>query len=102
MREAMKTGRQGCESPVHTPRRNPTADAAIGNIVREERRKRKEQWKKLMAQKCCQSCRHYCFWDRSGRENGCKNYGRPSYRQNPESGLCPEWEPCGRDGRLGP
>lgn len=85
------------QSLVNRSRRDPTADAAIGHITREEKRRRREAIlrEKQMVKKgvpCCGNCAHYCFWDVRQAENGCKNYHRPNYQQNPESKLCPQWK----------
>ena len=76
---------------------DPTASIAIGRVTREEKRKRREAIlrEKQMIMRgapCCENCEHYCFWDARKAENGCKNYHRPNYRQNPESKLCPQWK----------
>lgn len=45
---------------------------------------------------CCQNCRYYCDWDED-EYNGCKNYGRPDYKQYEDTDWCVDWK--GKRGR---
>ena len=93
-------------------RRDPTATAAIAEVMAEQRHKSPKRVEEKM--KCamrpreirgwhhkrptsnpndhsCLSCEFYCYWDVQGTELGCKNWLRPDYRQRPTENTCKCW-----------
>ena len=93
-------------------RRDPTANAAIAEVMAERKRISTREGTATMecaerprnthgrlrkrpacdsSVRSCLNCDFYCYWDAQGTELGCKNWLRPNYRQHPSENTCKCW-----------